>query len=144
MKLIKLEYNDVTDGFKDYGSFIMLHRFKKKFLRYPEKIITRRTSYKIYFNYPLKKAVTIDVETSEPTTMQFLIKTIIKQYKKMYRAEDNAYFKLHGKYPPMMKKPKYNRIETFGPYGIYGHIFKDLALERLQYEKGIFYPLILG
>ncbi|HMI02151.1 MAG TPA: hypothetical protein VK541_06700 [Pedobacter sp.] len=94
-----------------------------------ETLISRKTAI-VLIDYPLRNEYKFELNSETGFTREFLLKEISKTYYKIY-AEEEATATV--KTIPIEKRTKmYNRNETNGKYGIWGHDIADLVLAEIQ------------
>lgn len=114
-------YND------GYGDDFVKDRIKYK----QDDVVLKPGDYILVIDYPVTVFYTtpLTVEASG-LTRGGLVQFICRHYKKMYKEEDSGSKIKAGNIPGM-----YNRNETNGKYGIYGHDIGDLVLCSAEVSK---------
>jgi hypothetical protein len=92
----------------------------------PENIV-------IVFDYPLKDSFEFKFTNPNGFSRLDLINTIVTKYKQIYDEEDNSVG------DPGYIEGMYNRKQSDGPYGIYGHYITDLDLIGIVLKNGKYY-----
>ena len=98
---------------------------------YPDEIIIPDEKITLRINYPLSVEVLHEYEQKGGFSRKDLFRLIYEEYKKIYDEEE----KQVG--DPGTYKRLYNRRESNGPYGIWGHYLDDLYLEFIRYDPKI-------
>ena len=98
-----------------------------------ETVIIPDTSITIIIDYPLNNKYRVDLISKTGFTKETLIKEISEQYHKVYAEEEET---STIKTIPVDKRVGiYNRNETDGKYGIWGHDIADLVLTEVLVYK---------
>jgi len=93
-----------------------------------EKVIT------VIIDYPVRDQYRFDLRSDTGFTRALLLKKISEAYYKMYEEEEAS---ATVKTIPVEKRTTiYNRNETNGKYGIWGHDIADLVLSGVDVYKG--------
>ena len=91
-----------------------------------EVIVIKEHNVTLIIDYPLNKPCIIELSSDNGFSRENLVKVIAKKYKEIYNEEENtASIKT---VPPSERTGMYNRNETNGKYGIWGHDISDLVL----------------
>jgi hypothetical protein len=99
----------------------------------PDEIVITRAEIKIAYTYPLSKPVTLTHVA--PNTNGFTRKELVEQIQANY-------IRIYNEESATIEKPAtnipgwYNREETDGKYGIWGHCIEDLSLMNLYLREG--------
>ncbi len=98
-----------------------------------EVILKGNTEYTLVISYPLSTPYKKKFKTGKKgkTRIQ-LVDMICKSYRKIYFEEDSS-----TEIPPLLgseggNAPMFNRQETDGKYGIWGHCIEDLLLHSVS------------
>lgn len=86
----------------------------------------------IAIDYPLKNEFKFQLESKNGFTRKMLLSEISKNYYKLYKEEEES---ATIKTQPMEQRVMYNRNETNGKYGIWGHDIADLVLTDIYIYK---------
>ncbi|MBF4466212.1 hypothetical protein [Flavobacterium sp. LC2016-12] len=86
----------------------------------------------IIIDYPLLNRYQFDLKSENGFSREMLLTEISKHYFKLYAEEEKT---ATIKTIPMEKRTMYNRNETNGKYGIWGHDIADLVLTEIQVYK---------
>lgn len=97
-----------------------------------EEIVILETKVTIIIDYPLTNEYKFDIESTNGFTREELLLEISKHYYKLYEEEEKT---ASIKTLPMEKRQMYNRNETNGKYGIWGHDIADLVLTEISVFK---------
>ncbi|MBP7508545.1 MAG: hypothetical protein KA807_12025 [Prolixibacteraceae bacterium] len=95
-----------------------------------DEIVIKETSVKIIIDYPLTTPYEFSLESSKGFTRALLLSEISKHYYKIYNEEEeSATIKT---IPINERTTMYNRNQTNGKYGIWGHDIADLDLSEIS------------
>lgn len=94
----------------------------------PDEIIIPDEKITLRITYPLSVEVLYEYEQKGGFSRKDLFQIIYKEYKKIYDEEEEQ----AG--DPGTYERLYNRRESNGPYGIWGHYLDDLYLEFIRYD----------
>jgi hypothetical protein len=98
-----------------------------------DKIVINQSSIKIIIDYPLTNQCEFSLESAEGFSRVQLLSEISKQYYKIYNEEEES---ATIKTVPIDKRTTmYNRNQTNGKYGIWGHDIADLVLSEISVYK---------
>ena len=90
----------------------------------PETIVLEEGEYKLKIDYPLNNPSVSKLKVGKRGLSRIkLADKICKQYKKIYQEEDKSIGHKTGNVKGM-----FNRAESDGKYGIWGHYIDDLTL----------------
>ena len=100
-----------------------------------DEIIIKDENITIRFTYLLSIEVLVECEKEGGFTRMDLFRLVYENYKRIYDEETAAVG------DPGIYERLYNRKESDGPYGIWGHYLDDLYLEIIRYnpEKKVVY-----
>jgi len=111
-------------------------------LKNADEIVISQKTVSIVIDYPLTNEYHIDVESSTGFTRAQLLKEISKAYHKIYEEEEaSATIKT---IPIEKRTTSYNRNDTNGKYGIWGHDIVDLTLTHIEIYETPAKKLILA
>ena len=94
-----------------------------------ERIIIPDEEIHIRFDYPLSVDAILPFKNKGGFSRNDLFKCIQEGYIKIYREEEEAISKTDTETSTMKND------SSKGPYGIWGHVLRDLLLENLEYDK---------
>ncbi len=98
-----------------------------------DMVVIHDTAIQIIIDYPLNNPYTFRLSSASGFTSAMLLKAISKHYYLVYDEEEKT---ATIKTLPMKKRKMYNRNETNGKYGIWGHDIGDLVLaEAIVYRN---------
>jgi hypothetical protein len=123
-----------TDNLKDYPQgiipFAQLDHTEKDISKLvdKDKVVIRDTSIRIIIDYPLTNPYSFRLSSPTGFTKAILLKAISKHYYLLYEEEERT---ASIKTLPMKKRKMYNRNETNGKYGVWGHDIADLVLDEV-------------
>jgi len=111
-----------------------------------EEIVIKENVATLIIDYPLSKPLNIEIKSknSKGFSKQELVKIISREYKRIYKEEDNS--AKNKVIPKDARKGLINRNTTNGKYGIWGHDIDDLDLSAvmIKYKGGkVFLELIV-
>lgn len=103
-------------------------------LKDANQILISQNIVTVIIDYPLKNEYRFELNSNRGFSRAILLKEISKAYHKMYEEEENT---ATIKTIPVEKRTTmYNRNETNGKYGIWGHDIADLVLSEIHiYEN---------
>lgn len=97
-----------------------------------DEVVISEKEATIIIDYPLTNAYTFNLRSEKGFTRERLFKEISENYFKLYEEEEKS---ASVKTQPMEEREMYNRNETNGKYGIWGHDIADLILTDIQVFK---------
>lgn len=97
-----------------------------------DEIVISEKDVTIIIDYPLTNKYQFDLNSENGFTREILLTEISKHYFKLYDEEEKT---ATIKTIPMEKRTMYNRNETNGKYGIWGHDIGDLVLTEIEVYK---------
>lgn len=98
-----------------------------------DEVIVNYPQINVIIDYPVSNEYVFILKSTKGFTRSQLLHEICKQYQLMYKEEeDSATIKT---IPPDKRTTIYNRNETNGKYGIWGHDIEDLALSKITVYK---------
>ena len=135
----KIEFNVKANDIKDYeDGFIPWAEISKPETDIPNligrnEIVIADTLIKIIIDYPLTNSYEFILSSKNGFTRAALLREISKHYYQLYSEEEKS---ATIKTVPVNKRTKmYNRNETNGKYGIWGHDIADLVLDDILVHK---------
>ncbi len=87
----------------------------------------------VVIDYPVTNEYRFDLESKNGFTRELLLKEISRKYYEMYAEEEKS--ATVKTIPPDKRTTMYNRNETNGKYGIWGHDIADLVLSEVSVFK---------
>jgi hypothetical protein len=99
-----------------------------------DEVVLEASSVTIVLDYPLTFPHYFTITADKGFTRAQLLKAISNEYHRIYREEEST---ATTKTVPLDQRKVYNRNETNGKYGIWGHDIGDLALDDVYVLKGI-------
>lgn len=106
------------------------------------KIVISENKLTVIIDYPLTNEYRFELESKNGFTRELLLKEISKNYYKLYDEEERS---ATIKTVPVDKRTTmYNRNQTNGKYGIWGHDIGDLVLSEILVYKGTNGQIILS
>ena len=134
-----ISFNVSTDNRKDFEDGIIpgasIENPEKDMPRLIDKykIIIPESRISIIIDYPLTNEYIFDLRSKNGFTRKQLLNEISKSYYRIYDEEEKS---ATIKTIPINKRTKmYNRNETNGKYGIWGHDIADLVLVEILVYK---------
>lgn len=94
----------------------------------PDEVVVQDEEIALVLTYPLSVEVKIPLQKKGGFTRLDAYKAIYEAYKKIYQEEERAVG------DPGTYENLYNRRESTGPYGIWGHYLEDLLVESVSYD----------
>lgn len=128
-----------TDNTKDYEDGLVpwasIENAKQDIpnLYKKDEIVVKENLVKIIIDYPLTNQYEFTIKSNKGFTRQQLLSEISLHYFRLYEEEENS---ATEKTIPISKRTTmYNRNQTNGKYGIWGHDIADLVLAEIQVFK---------
>lgn len=135
----KIAFNVKTNNKEDFENGIIpwasIANFKEDITNLIDKdeIVLIQPSIKIIIDYPLTNQYEFSLTSENGFTRKQLLTEISKHYYKLYEEEEKS---ATIKTIPVEKRTQmYNRNETNGKYGIWGHDIADLVLAEILIFK---------
>ena len=133
----KVDFNvktyDTIKNKEEITSMIELSRPDIDHLVQKNEIVITENRVTIIIDYPLKNAYITELTSNKGFTRENLIIAIQKMYHDIYEEEEaSATVKT---IPAEKRTTMYNRNETNGKYGIWGHDISDLVLTSIWVYK---------
>ena len=97
-----------------------------------DEIVVPETNLTIIIDYPLSSNYKFDLISKSGFTRTLLINEISKHYYQLYDEEEKT---ASIKTVPQNERKIYNRNQTNGKYGIWGHDIGDLVLDEIHVYK---------
>ena len=98
-----------------------------------DEVVVEASAVTIVLDYPLTFPHHFTIAADKRFTRAQLLKAISNEYHRIYREEEST---AKTKTLPLDQRKVYNRNETNGKYGIWGHDIGDLALDDIYVLKG--------
>jgi len=93
------------------------------------EVVINKNKVILIIDYPLTKECRFELTSINGFTRERLIKEISEKYHQIYKEEEST---ANVKTVPSDKRTtSYNRNQTDGKYGIWGHDLSDLALDHI-------------
>jgi len=102
-----------------------------------DRLVIHDTTIQVIIDYPLNNPYTFRLYSPTGFTTAQLLRAISKHYYILYEEEEKT---ATIKTLPLKKRKMYNRNETNGKYGIWGHDIGDLVLDEVMVyrnDKGV-------
>ncbi|MBO9659936.1 MAG: hypothetical protein J7527_14045, partial [Chitinophagaceae bacterium] len=98
-----------------------------------DQVLISAPEVSVVIDYPLKNEFVFKLRSTGDLTKGELAQLISDQYQQIYEEEEkSATIKT---IPQTQRKPLYNRNETNGKYGIWGHDLSDLVLSGIRIHQ---------
>jgi L-fucose mutarotase/ribose pyranase (RbsD/FucU family) len=124
---------DNLTGFKDgFIPWINLEYPEKELKQLIDKdeVVVNEAKITVIIDYPLTNEYRFELTSTNGFTRKQLVEEISKNYHKIYKKEEAS---TKVKTIPIDKRTTvYNRNQTNGKYGIWGHDLADLALDDIR------------
>lgn len=117
-----IPWADITDSEAD------IQKLENK-----DKIVISQPRIKVIIDYPLTKAYEFTLTSNKGFSRSQLLREISKHYHLLYKEEENS--ATIKTIEPDKRTKLYNRNETNGKYGIWGHDIEDLVLSKISVYK---------
>jgi len=98
----------------------------------PKDLVIPLNRIRVIYDYPLRTPTTREFISDDKKgfTRIELVRKLCKEYRNIYDEEE-----AEVRNPGMMSSPMFNRAESHGPHGIWGHDLEDLVLMRIKQCK---------
>ncbi len=106
------------------------------------KTVISESKVTIIIDYPLTKEYRFELESKNGFTREKLLKEISENYYKIYEEEEST--AIIKTIPADKRTTTYNRNQTDGKYGIWGHDISDLVLSEISVYKTLNGQIILA
>ncbi|MGZ3832048.1 MAG: hypothetical protein ACXVB0_00895 [Mucilaginibacter sp.] len=137
--ITKINFRVKTDNLTDFSEgfipWIELGKAEKDLKKLMDKneVVIDATKVIAIIDYPLTKEWRFELISANGFTREQLVKAISEKYHEIYKEEETT---ASVKTVPADKRTDtYNRNETNGKYGIWGHDLSDLALDSISVYK---------
>ena len=136
--MLEISFNVKTDNLNDYENGIMPFirldspQLDIKKLIGKNEIVIPESNATIIIDYPLTNNFNFELISKSGFTRTQLINEISKQYYQLYEEEEKT---ATIKTVPMKERKMFNRNQTNGKYGIWGHDISDLVLNKIKVYK---------
>ncbi|MCG2616043.1 hypothetical protein LZZ85_17235 [Terrimonas sp. NA20] len=127
-----------------YQQWISLENPGPDLARLPDagELLISAPEIRVAIEYPLKDEFIFTLKSNGAFTKGQLVQLISDQYHKIYKTEErSASVKT---IPPKQRRGLYNRNETNGDFGIWGHDLSDLVLSRIRIHQSADGEIILS
>lgn len=106
------------------------------------EVVINEQKVTVIIDYPLANEYRFTLSSASGFTREKLVKEISKAYRKIYKEEEaTATIKT---VPQSRRTELYNRNQTNGKYGIWGHDFADLSLAEILIYRSATGEIILS
>jgi hypothetical protein len=119
---------DFEDGIMEWIDIAELHKELPQLVD-KDKVVIPQNKVTVIIDYPLTNEYRFTLVSDTGFSRKCLVKEITKVYYKLYRKEKNT--AKTKAIPKGKREGTYNRNETDGKYGIWGHDIEDLALANI-------------
>lgn len=134
----KIRFDVKTDNLEDYKDGIIQSiridspQFEIKNLIGRDEVVIQEKEITVIVDYPLSSNYKFELISKNGFTRAQLIKEISKCYYQLYDEEEKT---ATIKTVPMQQRKIFNRNQTNGKYGIWGHDIGDLVLDEIHVFK---------
>ena len=129
---VKTENKDFKDGIIPWASIEKIQQDLPNLID-KDEIVIKQTSIEVIIDYPLSNQYEFSLTSQSGFTRSQLLTEISKHYYKIYEEEEKT---ATIKTIPIEKRTTmYNRNQTNGKYGIWGHDIADLVLADISLFK---------
>ncbi len=134
----KIRFDVKTDNLEDYKDGIIPSiridspQFEIKNLIGRDEVVIQEKEITVIVDYPLSSNYKFELISKKGFTRAQLIKEISKCYYQLYDEEEKT---ATIKTVPMQQRKIFNRNQTNGKYGIWGHDIGDLVLDEIHVFK---------
>jgi hypothetical protein len=134
----KIQFNVKTDNSEDYENGIIPSiridspQIEIENLIGKDEVVISEKELTVIIDYPLLTNYKFELVSKNGFTRTQLIKEISKRYHQLYDEEENS---ATIKTVPLEQRNIYNRNQTNGKYGIWGHDIGDLVLDEIFVYK---------
>jgi len=129
---VKTDNKDFKDGIIPWASIEKTHQDLPNLID-KDEIVIKQTSIEVIIDYPLTNQYEFSLTSQSGFTRSQLLTEISKHYYKIYEEEEKT---ATIKTIPIEKRTTmYNRNQTNGKYGIWGHDIADLVLADISLFK---------
>lgn len=97
-----------------------------------KKVLAPNKIYELIIDYPVTRPFITKIKG--PKTLRQVVDFAVKQYRKMYELERKTSKKKEQNIPGM-----FNRAQTDGKFGIYGHNLGDLSIDSVRIKGNKIY-----
>jgi len=136
---VSADKKDYEDGIQPWVSIEKPMVDLPQLINKDQTVIVNR-SVTVIFDYPFSKQYNVEIKSSKGFTRKMLIMEISKIYHHIYNQEEKT---ATVKTLPMEKRTMYNRNETNGKFGIWGHDIGDLVLSGIDVHQTLKGQIIL-
>ncbi len=122
--------SDLVEIYEDTDEEFKLEQIKEKEQCDPNEIILQGgNQFDLEIIYPLETPFVTKLDTKNGLSRREVVDFVVKSYKQIYKEEKQS-SKIKAANLPNM----YNRNQTNGKYGIWGHDIGDLVLHSLYID----------
>lgn len=135
VKEILFEVKNTKQGFENgIQPWVNIQNFKTELINLINKdeVVISEKEITIVIDYPLTTPYIFTLKSDKGFTRERILTEIGQNYFKVYEEEEKS---ATEKTVPMEKRETYNRNQTNGKYGIWGHDIADLILTDIQVFK---------
>lgn len=142
----KIRFDVKTDNSEDYKDGIRPSiridspQVEIKNLIGKDEVVIPEKELTVIVDYPLSSNYRFELVSKNGFTRTQLINEISKRYYQLYDEEENT---ATIKTVPLQQRKIYNRNQTNGKYGIWGHDIGDLVLDEIHVYKNEFGKITL-
>ncbi|WP_194139913.1 hypothetical protein [Flavobacterium hungaricum] len=128
---VKTDNKEFENGIQ---TWVSIQNFKKESINLINKdeVVISEKEITIIIDYPLTNVYSFNLKSEKGFTREKLLTEIGENYFKLYEEEEKS---ASVKTQPMEEREMYNRNQTNGKYGIWGHDIADLVLTDIQVFK---------
>jgi hypothetical protein len=146
--MTRINFNVKTDNLTDFKEgfipWIELEHPDKALVQLIDKteVVINENKVTIVIDYPLVKECRFELTSANGFTREQLVKEVSNKYHQIYDEEEST---ANVKTIPVNKRTTmYNRNQTDGKYGIWGHDLADLVLDHILVYKSANGDIILS
>lgn len=127
----KVKTDNVTDFKEGFIPWVELEHVDKdlKQLIDKDELVISDNKVILIIDYPLTKEARFELTSNNGFTREQLVKQISEKYHQVYQEEETT--ATNKTVPADKRTTLYNRNQTDGKYGIWGHDLADLALDHI-------------
>ena len=137
---VKTDNSEFENGIQSWASIEKPQNDLKNLID-RNQIVINENIITVIIDYPLKNEFRFDLKSTNGFDREKLLLEISKHYYELYKEEEKT---ATVKTLPMEKRTMYNRNETNGKYGVWGHDIADLVLTDIYVYKNESGKIILA
>ncbi|PKB17703.1 hypothetical protein [Flavobacterium sp. 5] len=137
---VKTDNTEFENGIQSWASIEKPQNDLKNLID-RNQIVINEDKITVIIDYPLKNEYRFDLKSANGFDREKLLLEISKHYYELYEEEEKT---ATVKTLPMEKRTMYNRNETNGKYGVWGHDIADLVLTDIFVYKNKSGKIILA